>query len=131
MEKYNDLIHRIDNKNIKMIQICVMKLHIGKIIQQHVKDAKITTSGFAEMMHMERANAYNIFKREYIDTGLLYKICKLLNKDLFKLYSEELKKEDNTIKEPSTEFFAQKTHKVMIEVTLSEKEYQDLIKKRL
>ncbi len=37
------------------------------------------------------------FKRQSIDTDLLYQICMVLNVDLFSLFSEKLRQENNII----------------------------------
>lgn len=114
------------------MQICTMKLNIGEIIQQLVKKKKISNVGFGNLINKERSNVYDIFKRETIDTGLLFNISKVLHTDLFKYYSDELKKELNILEEPIVEYKREEPkRRVMIEVSLSEQEYQELIKKRL
>ncbi len=85
------------------------------------------------MINKERSNVYDIFNRENIDTGLLSIICKVLKYDFFKFYSDELKKELNILSEPKEEYKAKEVEKrrVMIEISLTEKEYQDLLRKRM
>ncbi len=133
MSKSKKIHNAPDNQVIKKLQICSMKLHIGEKIQQQVRSSNITIKGFAEMINKERSNVYDIFNRENIDTGLLSIICKVLKYDFFKFYSDELKKELNILSEPKEEYKAKEVEKrrVMIEISLTEKEYQDLLRKRM
>lgn len=133
MSKHNKIHNTSDNQDIKNLQICSMNLHIGEKIQQHIKDSNITIKGFADMINKERSNVYDIFKRESIDTGLLAIISKVLKYDFFKFYSDELKKEMNILDEPNpaNNKSEHEKRRIMIEVNLSEKEYQDLIRKRV
>lgn len=80
-----------------------MSIHIGKIIQRLVKEKGFTVTDFAKKINYSRRNVYEIFEKNTIDTGLLIKIGKLLNDNLFLHYISEadiLKyKNANTTKE--------------------------------
>lgn len=63
-----------------------MSLHIGKIIKEQVKRKGISVTEFAEKINYSRRNVYEIFDKETIDTGLLIKINKIIDQNLFLLY---------------------------------------------
>ena len=63
-----------------------MSVHIGKIIKKLVKKKGISVTEFAGRINYSRRNVYEIFDRETIDTGLLIKINKVLEENLFLNY---------------------------------------------
>ncbi len=63
-------------------------VHIGQKIQELVYELNIPISEFASRINKSRTVAYDIFTRETIDTGLLYKISEVLEYNFFKLYFE-------------------------------------------
>lgn len=65
-------------------------IHIGELIKQVMKEQGRGPSWLAQRLGCERANVYDIYKRQYIDTNLLLKISKLLSYDFFSLYSKLL-----------------------------------------
>jgi predicted transcriptional regulator len=67
-----------------------MKIHIGNHIQKKCTELKLGTTEFAKKINTTKQNVYAIFKRESIDTELLYKISKELRYDFFKLYNDQL-----------------------------------------
>ncbi|MBR1626371.1 MAG: helix-turn-helix transcriptional regulator [Bacteroidales bacterium] len=72
-------------------------MHIGKHIREVMIRQGVSVIQLAEAIHCERANVYNIFKRESIDTDILIRICKALNYDFFKDISNEVfKKKDSS-----------------------------------
>lgn len=70
-------------------------MHIGKHIQEIMKQQGRSASWLAKNIPCERSNVYYIYERNTIDTELLERICRLLNHDFFKELSDEifLKKE--------------------------------------
>ena len=66
---------------------------IGKKIKEEVEDRGITVSEFARRINKSRENAYDIFKRETIDTGLLVSISEVLEHDFFQYYSRPVVEE--------------------------------------
>ncbi len=66
-----------------------MAIHIGKIIKKLVKKKGISVTGFADQINYSRRNVYEIFERETIDTGLLIKVSKVLEENLFLHYISE------------------------------------------
>lgn len=67
-------------------------IHIGKLIEEELRNQERSVTWFAEKLCYERTNAYSIFKRESIDTLLLLKISRILHHDFFQYYQEELQK---------------------------------------
>jgi hypothetical protein len=65
-------------------------IHIGTIIKQVMKTQGRSPSWLAKQLGCERANIYDIYKRQYIDTHLLQKISEILSYDFFWIYSRRL-----------------------------------------
>ena len=110
-----------------------MKLDIGEIIRQEFEKSGLSASQFARMINKERTLVYHLFKRQSIDTDLLYQICMVLNVDLFSLFSEKLREENDIIgacNSQKTERVSSK-RKIMLEVELDDEEYQKMIQKAL
>jgi len=96
-----------------------MKKKIGQIIQEHVEAEKMEVTAFAKAIHRERSNAYDIFKRESIDTELLKKIGQVLRYDFFQDLLEPETKQKLMMKKGIT-------RKVLIEFELTEDEIDSL-----
>ena len=76
-------------------------IHIGKIIEQELRRQERTVTWLSRKLHCDRRNVYDIFTREYIDTGLLYRISMVLNTDFFVYFSKLLHRvEDQRITPP-------------------------------
>lgn len=58
-------------------------MHIGSTVKAVILEKKMTVKRFAELLPCSRENAYRIFKRVDVDTGLLRKISSVLNHDFF------------------------------------------------
>ena len=82
-----------------MIILVILNYEIGyrEIIRQEFEKSGLSASQFARMINKERTLVYHLFKRQSIDTDLLYQICMVLNVDLFSLFSEKLRQENNII----------------------------------
>ena len=110
-----------------------MKLDIGEIIRQEFEKSGLSASQFARMINKERTLVYHLFKRQSIDTDLLYQICMVLDVDLFSLFSEKLRQENNIIgacHSQKAESVSSK-RKIMLEIELDDEEYQKMIQKAL
>ncbi len=66
-----------------------MEQLIGAQIREVVEQRGMTVTEFAKRINKSRENAYSIFSRKTIDTGLLKLISEVLNYDFFKQYSAE------------------------------------------
>ena len=69
------------------------KIHIGKKIQERMKEDRRTARWLAEQIHCDRSNIYRIYQRQHIDIEQLVQICIHLNVDLFTHYSEYIQKQ--------------------------------------
>lgn len=76
-------------------------VHIGKKIQEKLKEARYKKTEFADMINVSRTVVYDIFKRKTIDTGLLKKISEVLNHDFFNYYEQN---PSSTAKETKPEY---------------------------
>jgi plasmid maintenance system antidote protein VapI len=76
-----------------------MKIHIGKLILEKVKEKGISKSAFARNINKSRQNVQDIFKRESIDTQLLSEIGEVLEVDFFELLSKKPVKDSELAKE--------------------------------
>jgi len=66
-----------------------MKVHIGKLILEKLKEKRISKSEFARRINKSRQNVQDIFKRESVDVHLLYEIGEVLDFDFFSLLSKK------------------------------------------
>ena len=76
-------------------------VHIGKKIQEKLKEARYKKTEFADMINVSRTVVYDIFKRKTIDTGLLKKISEVLNHDFFNYYEQN---PSSSVKETKPEY---------------------------
>jgi transcriptional regulator with XRE-family HTH domain len=65
-----------------------MKIHIGKLILEKLKERGISKSEFARKVNKSRQNVQDVFKRESVDTQLLAEIGEVLDFDFFSVLSE-------------------------------------------
>lgn len=70
-------------------------LHIGKIIEQELRAQERSVTWLSRKLYCDRRNVYDIFNRQYIDTGLLLRISIALGKDFFTYYSHVLEPSNN------------------------------------
>ena len=68
--------------------------HIGNLIKEELFRQGRTITWLARELGYSRQQLYNIFPREWIYTDLLLKISILLKHDIFKQYTEYLKKKE-------------------------------------
>lgn len=110
-----------------------MKLDIGEIIRQEFEKSGLSASQFARMINKERTVVYHLFKRQSIDTDLLYQICMVLNVDLFRLFSEKLREENKVIEAYHTNGVRtiSSKRKIMLELELDDDEYNRIVSKAL
>lgn len=65
-------------------------MHIGHRIKEVMDQRHASVVSVARSLGCERTNVYNIFSRKEISTGLLQKICIILEHDFFKELSEDI-----------------------------------------
>ena len=64
-------------------------IHIGQLIEQELRRQRRSVSWFARELYCDRTNVYKLFRKESIDTLLLYRISMVLSHDFFKYYTDE------------------------------------------
>ena len=64
-------------------------MHIGRILQQKLKDEGKTVVWLAGELGCHRTNVYNLFDKYSIDTQLLQRISVIMNFNFFSLLEEE------------------------------------------
>lgn len=120
---------------VKTCQICIMKLHIGHVIEQVYKNSNISAKAMCEGLNCSRSTIYHIFKSESIQTDQLWALSKFLGHNFFRYYHEAYIDEfptANVLNEPAEKYKPiVNKRKVMVEVMLTEKEYEELLRKRI
>lgn len=66
-----------------------MSIHIGKIIKNALKLKGIDVTEFARKINYTRSNAYKIFNKQSLDSGLIQRISKVIGENLFFNYISE------------------------------------------
>lgn len=117
---------------IKSLNLRVMNKKIGQLIRERVDLQKMEITEFARLIGVERSNAYDIFKRESLDTKLLKKIGQVLNYDFFQDLLEEKTIQEIILKskiEPSVVYIPIKlTEEEINKLGIKERVIKDLIK---
>ena len=67
-----------------------MSVHLGKLIHTELNNQGRSVTWFAEQLNFNRTNAYNIFKKENLDTELLKRICLILGFNFFQALCSEM-----------------------------------------
>ena len=68
-------------------------IHIGKIIEEELRNQERTVSWFARKLLCDRSTVYAIFQRQSVNTDVLLQISRILNRNFFELYINELNDE--------------------------------------
>lgn len=66
------------------------RIHIGMMVKQELRRQGRSNRWFAEQLNVNLRTVNKIFDKQYIDTLQLFRICKILDVDFFKFYSENL-----------------------------------------
>jgi hypothetical protein len=67
-----------------------MDIHIGTLIQERARILRIGPTELGIMIDTSKQNIYGIFKRQSIDTQLLFRISQALKHDFFQYHSKML-----------------------------------------
>ena len=68
---------------------------IGQEIKRVVKKRGLTVEELATALNVSKPNVFDIYRRETIDTGLLERLCKVLNHNFFQSFSERFQTDDH------------------------------------
>ncbi|MCQ2239190.1 MAG: XRE family transcriptional regulator [Bacteroidaceae bacterium] len=66
-----------------------MEKPIGILIKEELERQERTVTWFAKKLNCHRVNVYDIFNRENIDTQLLIRISKVLNKNFLRVLADD------------------------------------------
>ena len=66
-----------------------MTMHIGKHIEQVVREQGVSIVSLAKQLYCTRGNIYKIFEKENVDIALLVRISSVLKHDFFLDISRE------------------------------------------
>lgn len=64
-----------------------MQIHIGNLIRDELHRQGHTNQWFADQLSVERSTVQRMFNKPSIDTQQLFRISKVLGKDMFVYYS--------------------------------------------
>ena len=68
---------------------------IGQEIKRVVKLRGLTVEELATALNVSKPNIFDIYRRETIDTGLLERLCKVINHNFFQSFSERYQTDDH------------------------------------
>lgn len=60
-----------------------MDIHIGRLIEERIKEVGMTKAEFGRRISTSRQNVNTLLRKESLDTKLLRKICRVLDYDFF------------------------------------------------
>lgn len=63
---------------------------IGNIIKDELERQERSVTWFARKLSCDRSNIYRLFQKHSIDTALLARISVILNRDFFRILSDNL-----------------------------------------
>lgn len=67
-----------------------MQIHIGQLIRDELRHQGRTNQWLADQLGIDRRTLQRLYNKSSIDTQMLFRICKILKKDLFVNYSNLL-----------------------------------------
>lgn len=62
---------------------------IGQEVKKIVKKRGFTVEEMASALNVSKPNIFDIYRRQTIDTGLLERLCKVLNYNFFQYYADK------------------------------------------
>lgn len=100
-----------------------LMVHIGQKIEEMVHELNMPITEFASKINKSRTVVYDIFTRQTIDTGLLYKISEALQHNFFKLYFE-----NETMANDATEIYSKnQQHDIARQLSQYKKELDNAV----
>lgn len=67
--------------------------HLGECIKAELAEQGRTATWLAEQVHCTPENIYKTFRQQWVGMPLLFKICRAMDYDFFKVCSDYLKAE--------------------------------------
>lgn len=66
-----------------------MDIHIGRLIEERIKEVGMTKAEFGRRINTSRQNVNTLLRKESLDTRLLKKIGRVLNHDFFHYFQRK------------------------------------------
>ena len=63
-----------------------MDIHIGRLIEQRIKEVGMTKAEFGRRINTSRQNVNTLLKKNSLDTEMLWRISEVLNFDFFQCF---------------------------------------------
>ncbi len=79
-------------------------MHIGDKIKNRAKDLRLGPTELAKIINTSKQNIYGIYKRNSVDSDLLFDLSKALDTDFFAIYSKKLVATDVEGAEPEVNY---------------------------
>lgn len=79
-------------------------MHIGDKIKNRAKDLRLGPTELAKIINTSKQNIYGIYKRNSVDSDLLFDLSKALDTDFFAIYSKKLVATDVEGAEPAVNY---------------------------
>ncbi len=103
------------------------KIHIGKEIRMRVKRKGIKAVTLAKLLNVSIPNIYKIYERPSMDTGLLSRICQVVDYNFFTLYAKEYRTEQ----ESDAFELCQKENSMLRNILKEKEEMYDVLMKQI
>jgi transcriptional regulator with XRE-family HTH domain len=101
-------------------------IQIGQLIKEQVKRRRLKAAQFASLLNVSEPNIYKIYQRESIDTGLLQRICLVLDHNFFEHYYRQF---SISSRESERDFF-QKENELLRQLLKEKEEKYHLLAER-
>lgn len=103
------------------------KYSIGSEIKKVVKKRGFTVEDMATFLNVSKPNIFDIYRRQSIDTGLLERICKVLDHNFFQHYAAKY----TTELEKATLLHYQEKNELLTALLQEKEAHYKLLKNRL
>ena len=103
------------------------KYSIGSEIKKVVKKRGFTVEDMATFLNVSKPNIFDIYRRQSIDTGLLERICKVLDHNFFQHYAAKY----TTELDKATLLYYQEKNELLTALLQEKEEHYKLLKNRL
>jgi transcriptional regulator with XRE-family HTH domain len=100
---------------------------IGKQIQAVVKKRGMKVDELAKRLNVSKPNIYDIYRRNSIDTGLLERLCKVLDHNFFETFAHKYR----TQQERDSYEYVMRENALLKQMVRDKEELYQLVKAKL
>jgi transcriptional regulator with XRE-family HTH domain len=100
---------------------------IGKQIQAVVKKRGMKVEELAKRLNVSKPNIYDIYRRNSIDTGLLERLCKVLDHNFFETFAHKYR----TQQERDSYEYVMRENALLKQMVRDKEELYQLVKAKL